>query len=55
MGEAGHSGVAVTIHRLRDYCLWSTMEADVTGFIQQCLNCINSKAGERVPSPYGDT
>ena len=27
--DAGHRGVAATLVRLRDYCLWNGMEADV--------------------------
>ncbi|CAB1109830.1 unnamed protein product [Ectocarpus sp. CCAP 1310/34] len=55
MKEAGHRGVTATMHRLREYCCWSTMDRDVKEFVQQCLHCMDSKSGEIVPRPFGET
>ena len=30
-------------------------EEHVAEFVQQCLHCMNSKAGEKVPRPLGET
>ena len=39
MRDAGHRGVAATVVRLRNFCVWSDMEADVREFVRQCLHC----------------
>ena len=31
------------------------MEQHVTEFVKQCLHCMDSKAGEKVPRPLGET
>ncbi|CAB1096824.1 unnamed protein product [Ectocarpus sp. CCAP 1310/34] len=31
------------------------MEEHVTDFVKHCLNCMDSKAGEKVPQPLGET
>ena len=51
MKGAGHRGIVGTLQRLQGYCCWFRMEVHVTEFVKQCLHCIDSKAGEKVPRP----
>ena len=55
MKEAGHRGAVATLQRLSEYCCWFRMEEHVTDFVKQCLHCMDSKAGEKVPRPLGET
>ena len=55
MKGAGHRGVGVTPQRLQGYCWWFCMEAHVTELVQQCLYCMDSKAGEKIPRSLGET
>ena len=54
MQEAGHRGICATMHRLGAYCVWEGMKEDVTEFVQQCLHCVDSRAGNVVPRPLGE-
>ena len=53
--DAGHQGVVVTLQRLQGYCCWFRMEVHVTEFVKQCLHCMDSKTGEKIPRPLGET
>ena len=55
MRSAGHRGVAPTLFRLKEFCVWPHMDAQVREFVRQCLHCVDSRAGESVPRPFGDT
>ena len=55
MKEAGHRGVVATLHRLSEYCCWFNTEEHVAEFVTQCLHCMDSKAGEKVPRSLGET
>ena len=55
MCDAGHRGVAATIVRLRQFCVWSGMETAVREFVKQCLHCADTRSGEVVPRPLGKT
>ena len=44
MREAGHRGVAATLVRLQEYCVWKGMEVQVREFVRQCLHCADSRA-----------
>ena len=55
MRDAGHRGVAATLVRLREYCVWQGMETQARDFVRQCLHCADSRAGETVPRPLGET
>ena len=55
MKGAGHRGVVATLQRLQEYCCWYRMEAQVAEFVRQCLHCVDSKAGEMIPRPLGET
>ena len=52
--EAGHRDICATMHRLGVYCVWKGMKEDVTEFVQQCLHCVDSRAGNVVPLPSGE-
>ena len=52
---AGHRGVVATLQRPQEHCSWFRMEVHVTEFVKQCLHCMDSKAGEKIPRPLGDT
>ena len=54
MQEAGHRGICATMHRLGADCVWEGMKEDVAEFVQQCLNCVDSRAGNVVPRPLGE-
>ena len=41
MEDAGHWGVVAVLQRLQGYC-WFCMEVHVTGFVKQCLHCMDS-------------
>ena len=53
--EAGHRGAVATLQRLSEYYCWFCMEEHVAKFVKQCLHCMDSKAGEKVPRPLGET
>ena len=55
MKDAGHRGVVATLQRLQGYCSWFRMEVHVTPFVKQCLHCMDSKAGEKIRRPLGET
>jgi len=55
MKDAGHRGTTATLQRLSEYCCWFRMPEHVTDFVKQCLHCMDSKAGEKVPRPLGET
>ena len=55
MKEAGHRGAVTTLHRLSEYCCCFCMEEHVAEFVKQCLHCMDSKEGEKVPRPLGET
>ena len=54
MQEAGHRGICATMHRLGAYCVWEGIKEDVAEFVQQCLHCVDSRAGNVVPRPLGE-
>ncbi|MEP0580138.1 MAG: reverse transcriptase domain-containing protein [Marinobacter sp.] len=55
MRSAGHRGVAPTLFRLKEYCVWPHMDSQVREFVRQCLHCVDTRAGALIPRPYGDT
>ena len=42
MRDAGHRGVAATLVCLQEFCVWSGMEAQMRGFVRQCLHCADT-------------
>ena len=55
MKEAGHRGAVATLQWPSEYCCWFRMEEDITEFVKKCLHCMDSKAGEKVTRPLGET
>ena len=55
MKEAGHRGAVATLQRMLEHCCWFCMEEHVDKFVKQCLHCMDSKAGEKVPRSLGET
>ncbi|CAN0312029.1 unnamed protein product [Scytosiphon promiscuus] len=55
MHDAGHRGVAATLVPFQEYCVWAGMEAQVREFIRQCLHCADTRSGDVVPRPLGET
>ncbi|CAM9130837.1 unnamed protein product, partial [Sphacelaria rigidula] len=55
MRDAGHRGVAATLVRLQEFCVWQGMETHVREFVRQCLHCADSRADDVVPRPLGET
>ncbi|CAM9419279.1 unnamed protein product, partial [Scytosiphon promiscuus] len=55
MRDAGHRGVAATLVRLQEYCVWAGIEAQVREFVRQCLHCADTRSGDVVPRPLGET
>ena len=49
MKDAGYKGVVATLQPLQGYCRWFRMEVHVTELVKQCLHCMDSKAGEKIP------
>ena len=55
MRDAEHRGVAATLVRFQEFCVWSGMEAQMREFIRQCLHCADTRSGDVVPRPLGET
>ena len=55
MRDAGHRGVAATLVRLQEFCVWSGVEAQMREFVRQCLHCAGTRSGDVVPRPLGET
>ena len=54
MRDAGHRGVAATLVRLQEFCVWSGMKAQMREFVRQCLHCADTRSGDVVPRPLGE-
>ena len=55
MRDAGHRGVATTLVRLQEFCVWSGMEAQTREFVRKCLHCADTRSGDVAPRPLGET
>ena len=55
MPDAGHRGVAATLVRLQEFCVWSGMEAQMREFVRQCLHCADTRSGDVVARPLSET
>ncbi|CAN0084502.1 unnamed protein product [Sphacelaria rigidula] len=55
MRNAGHRGVAATLLRLQEVCVWQGIETRVREFVRQCLHSADSRAENAVPRPVGGT
>ena len=52
-GASGHRGMKSTYEALSAKFFWKGMREDVNEFLRQCLHCLTTKGGKRVPRPYG--
>ena len=55
MPDAGHRGVTATLVRSQEFCVWSGMEIQMCEFVRQCLYCADTRSGDVVPRPLGET
>lgn len=53
-GAAMHRGIPMMKKCLVDTFIWETMMDDVTTFVDQCIHCLISKEGVKVPRPWGN-
>ena len=53
-GISGHRGLDATIQNLRGV-FWPTMTDDAKKFIGDCLACVDSRCGSKIPRPYAGT
>jgi hypothetical protein len=51
--SAGHRAYEATLGAIREYVTWTTMAKDVKAFVQNCLHCVATVLGDKVPSPLG--
>jgi hypothetical protein len=50
---AGHRAHEETLGAIKEYGAWKTMEKDVKVFVQNCLHCIATIPGDKVPRQLG--
>ncbi|CAM9853110.1 unnamed protein product [Sphacelaria rigidula] len=55
MRNAGHRGVAPTLVRLQEFCVWHGIEMFVREIVRQCRHCADARAGGVVLRPLGET
>jgi Integrase core domain/Integrase zinc binding domain len=51
--SAGHRAYEVTLGAIKEYVTWTTMAKDVKVFVQNCLHCVATIHGDKVPRPLG--
>jgi Integrase core domain/Integrase zinc binding domain len=51
--SAGHRAYEVTLGAIKEYMAWKTMAKDVKVFVQNCLRCVATIPGDKVPRPLG--
>jgi hypothetical protein len=51
--SAGHRSYEETLGAIKDYVAWTTMAMDIMGFVQNCLHCVATVPGDKVPCPLG--
>lgn len=52
-GTAGHRGAEATKQKIAGEFIWPKLSNDAKEFTQQCIHCILSRTGEKVPRPLG--
>ena len=53
-GAAGHRGMGATRTALQTRFWWKNLTKDVDDFCLQCLHCVTTRGGSRVPRPMGN-
>jgi Integrase zinc binding domain len=51
--SAGHRAYEATLGTIKEYVAWTTMAKDVKVFVQNCLHCVATILGDKVPRPLG--
>jgi Integrase zinc binding domain len=51
--SARHISYEATVGAIKEYFSWTTMAKDVKVFVQNCLHCVATIPGDKVPRPLG--
>jgi hypothetical protein len=51
--SAEHKAYEATLGAIKEYVAWTTMDKDVKVFVQNCLHCVATIPGDKVPRPLG--
>jgi hypothetical protein len=51
--SAGHRAYEAMLGAIKEYVAWTTMEKDVKVFAQNCLRCVATIPGHKMPHPLG--
>jgi Integrase core domain/Integrase zinc binding domain len=51
--SAGHRSYGATLGAIKEYLAWTTMAKDVKVVVQNCLHCVATIPGDKVPRPLG--
>jgi hypothetical protein len=51
--STGHRAYDATLGAIKEYVAWKTMAKDVKVFVQNCLHCVATIPGDKVPRPLG--
>jgi Integrase zinc binding domain len=51
--SAGHRAYEATLGAVKEYVAWTHMAKDVKVFVQNCLHCVATIPGDKVPRPLG--
>ncbi len=50
-GSGGHHGKEATLATIKESFYWDYLRKDCDAFVAQCIHCLISRAGEKVPRP----
>ena len=53
-GNSGHLGYQAALAKLGEYFVWPNMSRDMRDFCNNCLHCLPTKGGARIPRPLGE-
>jgi hypothetical protein len=51
--SAAHRAYEATLGAIKEYVAWTMMAKDVKVFVQNCLHCVATIPGDKVPRPLG--
>lgn len=54
-GQAGHRGGEATAATLREEFIWKGLTTDARDFVSNCLLCMLSRSGAKIPRPLSNT
>ena len=54
-GLVGHATPQDTLKRIRQHFSWINMEHDIIAFVKNCLHCVGSRTGGKIPRPLSST